>query len=148
MVKKILMIDKGICSMALTKDDKWLFLGSDMPGHVKQIFLGGETPECVKDFGNIHHDGINAMCVSFDNRFLFTTSYDGVLKQISVAGQAVVKDFGQVHYSGIESIVISRNDENLWTSDSLGNVCHISLKADSGFRRTEFPGVHGSCIYA
>lgn len=132
--------------MVMTSDDKWLFIGSDFPGNVSQ--LKGETLELVKDYGNIHHDGVNAMCVSYDNEFLFTTSYDGVLKKIGINSQTVIKDFGQVHYCGIESVVISRNGENLFTSDAQGNVAHISLKGDFWSTKTEFPALHESCIYA
>jgi WD40 repeat protein len=51
----------------------------------------------TKDFGEIFGDGVFAITLTPDNKWLFAATHRGHLKQICLETQEVVMDFGRVH---------------------------------------------------
>ena len=55
----------------------------------------------MKDFGKIHKDQIFSITATNDGRYLFTSDYDGNLKQWDIKQKKLKKDFGKIHSCGI-----------------------------------------------
>ena len=64
--------------MKISADEQKLFLAHG-DGNLKLMSLIDGTT--IKDFGQIHDEQITAIVITADEKFFFTSSYDGELKQ-------------------------------------------------------------------
>jgi WD40 repeat protein len=77
-------IQLGIETIAITSDDKYLFVGGlEKRNHIKQFSV--RNGRMIKDHGLIfENDGVWSMTTTSDNKWLFAAGKEGYLKQISL----------------------------------------------------------------
>jgi WD40 repeat protein len=117
--------EKGIASITITPDNKYLFAGSNT-GHLKQVCL--ELREVVHDYEEIHRGYIRCLETTRDSKWLITGGGDGDVKRISVQSRKVDKDLGQVCDNWIITMKITADDEKLFVGDDGGHLKLISLR--------------------
>lgn len=83
--KKIKTPPKYITYMAPTIDKESMLVGDSL-GTLKQISVKSNRKGQIKtrNFGDIHRDEIISICVSKDNKYIYTCSKDGYIKKISL----------------------------------------------------------------
>jgi WD40 repeat protein len=79
--------------MKITPDDEKMLVGDD-EGDLKVISLA--DGEVIKDFGQVHDDKITGIVITADQKFIFTSSVDGVLKQWDFEETTLVRDHGKI----------------------------------------------------
>jgi WD40 repeat protein len=72
------------------------FLYADFKCCLKLMSLPGL--KTIKDFGEIHDDNINGLVFTADEKFFFSSSWDGGLKQWNYKDQTLVKDYRKMTY--------------------------------------------------
>ena len=50
----------------------------------------------IKDFGQIHNEKITGIVITADEKFFFTSSEKGKLKQWNYGGTTLVKSYGKI----------------------------------------------------
>lgn len=119
------IFEKGIASIAVTPNNKLIFVGS-RDGCLKMIYI--KYKFVVRDYGRIHTKNIHSMEISYDSKSQFTSGYDGGIKHFSIEVEAdsfedpenpngLIKKIDRVHSSPINSIKLCNNDQLLWTTD-------------------------------
>ena len=99
-------ICKGIDSMVITPDQKFLLIGSSNKqgevdnGKLLQYNLVNDT--LVKDYGIIFQNLMNTLTVTLDSKTVFMGCTDGKLKELSLVEKKVVKDYGPYHYAHMD----------------------------------------------
>jgi WD40 repeat protein len=89
--------------MKITADDEKLLVG-DNCGHLKLTSL--IDGEVIKNCGRFHHEYISGIKITVDQKFLFTSLYDGVLKQWNYEDNSSVRDHGQITDNYIVSLCL------------------------------------------
>jgi WD40 repeat protein len=86
--------DRAITAMKISADETKIFLGEDH-SNLKLISLTDGT--IIKDFGNVHNYGeINGIVMTADEKFFFTSSRNGRLKQWNYGDTTLVVDYRQI----------------------------------------------------
>lgn len=122
--KKIYEPLDGIASMAITSDSENQFIGGFQELKVISI---SKKKEKIR-FSYAHFGIIQAMAVTKNNEFLFTTDDNGFQKQWCISKLELLYDFGQIHKSEINSIALS-TDEFLFTIDENGQINQWNIKS-------------------
>jgi WD40 repeat protein len=52
--------------------------------------------ELIKDFGQAHDGRISSIMITTDQKFFFTSSLDGKLKQWNCEDSTLVRDYGKI----------------------------------------------------
>jgi WD40 repeat protein len=89
--------------MKITADDEKLFVG-DYCGHLKLISL--VDGHVIKHFSKIHDYWITGIMITVDQKFFFTSSENGVLKQWNYEDNTLVRDHGKITDNGIWSLCL------------------------------------------
>ena len=116
-----------IWAMAVTYDSKFLFVC----GCSDYILNDNDVVKCTLKQIDIHsqkviHDyeetdqNIGLMATTRDNRYLFTFTEKGHIKQWDIKEQTLYKDHGKAHKKRIQSIVITDDNRYLFTVDMRG----------------------------
>jgi hypothetical protein len=79
--------------MKITADGEKLLVGDNL-GHLKLVSL--RDGELIKEFGHILGCGITGIVITADQKFFFTSSFDGVLKQSNYGDNTLVRDHGKI----------------------------------------------------
>jgi WD40 repeat protein len=127
-VKNYGKIHANIESIVISSDDKYLFTSDcEDNGHVKQFLV--RNGQMTKDHGVIFEDNaIRSMITTPDNNYLFTGSFSGHLKQISLKSQQEVHDYGKIHCSEISCLQTTRDSKWLITGSWDFHVKRISVE--------------------
>ena len=80
--------------MKITADGGKLLVG-DYDGNLKLISISRDGG-LIKDFLRPHNNYITGITVTLDQKFFFTSSDDGVLKQWNYEDNTMVKDHGKI----------------------------------------------------
>jgi hypothetical protein len=75
--------------MKISADEETLFLG-DHAGRLKLMSLTDGT--IIKDWGKIHDGRMTGIVKTADEKFLFTSSSSGILKQWNYGEKTLVRD--------------------------------------------------------
>ena len=100
------------------------------------------------DYEKVHHGGIRSIYCTHDNSSLFTTEYNGILKEWDYTNKKLIKNYGTVHESGIQSVQSTRNSRYVYTSDEKGIVKQF-LISDKKLVKT-YKNIHTEsieCLY-
>jgi WD40 repeat protein len=79
--------------MKITADEEKLFVG-DYKGQLKLISL--MDGEVIKDYGQVHEKQITGIMITADQKFFFTSSYSGVLRQWNYKKNFAVRWHGEI----------------------------------------------------
>ena len=79
--------------MKITADGEKLLFG-DSSGQLKLI--SSEDGQEIKDFGRAHNYPITGIVITMDQKFFFTSSSDGVLKQWNYKDRTLLRDYGEI----------------------------------------------------
>jgi WD40 repeat protein len=90
--------NRGITNMQITAKGKKLLVG-DWSGCLKLI--SSKDGEVIKDFGQAHSGMITGIVISVDQRYFFTSSLDGKMKQWNCKNNTLFKDHGYLIGDGI-----------------------------------------------
>ncbi len=82
--------------MKITADDEKLLV-ADFQNHLKLI--SSIEGEVIKDFGRVHDLQITGIVITVDQKFFFTSSSNGVLKQWNYENNTLVRDHGEINNS-------------------------------------------------
>jgi hypothetical protein len=82
-----------IITMKIMADDEKLLV-EDSWGHLKLI--SSRDGEVIKRFGQVHDQSITGIMITVDQRFFFTFSYGGQLKQWNYEDNTLVRDHGRI----------------------------------------------------
>jgi WD40 repeat protein len=63
-------------------------------GHLRLV--SSTDGELIKDFGRVHDHQITGIIVTEDQKFFYTSSDDGVLKQWNYQDNTLAKDYGEI----------------------------------------------------
>lgn len=114
----------SIRSMAITKDDKYLFVGDEQGRlfqfHIKQQML-------IKKYGNICDISIMEMFLISDDRFLFIKSEEGYITQFDIQQQIIVKDYGEELDYDIFGMAITKDDRYLFVVNPEGYIWQYDI---------------------
>jgi hypothetical protein len=89
--------------MKITADGDKLLVG-DERGHLKLI--SSIDGKLIKDFGKIHENAISGIVITLNQKFFFTCSCFGVLKQWDYQDNSLVRDYGKMTYDYILSLCL------------------------------------------
>jgi hypothetical protein len=81
--------------MKITADDEKLLVG-DNSGHLK--WISSRDGELIKHFGEAYYDWISGIVITADQKFFFTSSCNGQLKQWNYEDNTLVRDHGKINY--------------------------------------------------
>jgi WD40 repeat protein len=73
-------------------------------GHLKLV--SSRRVDLIKDFGQVHDDWITGIMATEDERFFFTSSSDGGLKQWNYQDNNLVRDHEKIMKDGIWSLCL------------------------------------------
>jgi hypothetical protein len=80
-------------SMKITPDDEKMFVGSVDNLYLISLIDG----EVLKKFRNVHgYDLVTGIVITADQKFFFTSSYEGILKQWNYGDNTLVRDHGRI----------------------------------------------------
>ena len=90
-----------------------------------------------------HDGGIYAMDITKDEKKIFTTGFDRVLKEWDLDKMKLIKNYGFIHKSGvIKSILITRNGKYILTTDTDGIIRKWNIKRRSQIKEMKInPGI-------
>jgi WD40 repeat protein len=95
---------KEIRTIKITADDANLFVG-DSYGHLKLISL--IEGKVIQDFGMIFDcNSFTGIIITVDQKFFFTSSGDGELKQWNYEDNTLISDHGEITNAGIDSLCL------------------------------------------
>jgi WD40 repeat protein len=84
---------KGITRMMISAGDEKLLFGNDI-GRLK--WISSIDGELIKDFRLAHEREITGIVITADQKFFFTSSYEGVLKQWNYEDNTLVRNHGEI----------------------------------------------------
>jgi hypothetical protein len=93
----------GSWGMKIMADDEKLLV-EDTKGHLKLISL--TDGEVIKDYGRVHGHEITVIMITEDQKFFFTSSVGGVLKQWNYEDNTFVKDHAKITSNYISSLCL------------------------------------------
>lgn len=64
---------------------------------------------------NCHVGNIQCVCLTMDNKFLYSAGADKILRQWKVDNYELEKDYGQIHEGTIKSMVVGKSGHYLFT---------------------------------
>ena len=79
--------------MKIGADDDKLLVG-DYFGYLRLV--SSTDGELIKDFGELYDDAITGIIITLDQKFFFTSSCDGALKQWNYEDNTLVKLHGEI----------------------------------------------------
>ena len=80
--------------MKISADGEKLLVG-DYQGRLKLI--SARDGELIKDFGRVHDYAITGIVITVDQKFWFTCSTNGELKQWNYGDNTLVRDHGNIN---------------------------------------------------
>ena len=80
--------------MKITVEDEKLLVG-DCEGHLKLI--SSRDGKVIKRFGQVHDYEISGIMITVDQKFFFTSSKYGALKQWNYEDTTLVRDHGKIN---------------------------------------------------
>lgn len=126
-----------ILSIAICRE--WMFT-ADGVGRLKCWAVGpdshhlGSSPlmavnlalfslNCHKDFGPVHSGGVEAMAITNNGQWLFTTDHNGFLKQWAISETPrLYKNYGNVMCGAISAIAVTNCDRFLFVTNEEGDM--------------------------
>jgi WD40 repeat protein len=80
--------------MKITADDEKLLVG-DNQGHL--ILISSRDGQVIKDFGRALNSEVSGIVMTADQKFFFTSSADGKLKQWNYEDNTLARDDGRIN---------------------------------------------------
>lgn len=75
----------------------------------------------MNDYGKVHEGRIISIAISPDSHYLFTSDFNGDLKEWDIVGDELQKVHEKSDIGRIWSICITADSQNLFTADIEGN---------------------------
>ena len=102
-----------------------------------------ETRKKIKTRLKLHDGGIYAMDITKDEKKIFTTGFDRVLKEWDLKRMKLIKDYSYIHKSGvIKSIFITKNNRYMLTTDTDGIIKKWNIKRKIQIKQLKInPGI-------
>lgn len=133
-------ICKGIDSMVITPDQKFLLMGCVLGGGEEQGKLlqwSLTSDNLVKDYGMLFENSIQALTVTPDSKTVFLGSNDGEMKEISLLEKKVVKDYKDFHYCTMD-MKITEDGKYLITASEDQSMKVLSIEKRRLIKNCEF----------
>lgn len=126
------------------------FYSVDEDTHLRQWYT--RSGNCVKEFGKVHLRWIQAMEVTHNNKYLFTTAQAHVqensgtsLKQFNIERNTIHRDYGTVTNGKVYSMVSSTDSHELFFGDSNGHIFMVGCDEEHKSVR-DFGKIHETTI--
>lgn len=79
------------------------------------------------DYGKVHKGGIRSITCSPDGESLFTSEYNGYLKQWHIISRRLTKNYGQQHQNCITAMCVTLDSKYLYTADEFGLIKQFTI---------------------
>jgi myo-inositol-hexaphosphate 3-phosphohydrolase len=117
-LKSVLTKDHGVLRRTFVRaiqtcpENSYFFL-SDLTGHLLQYKMSERDLKLDHDYQQIHKGGIRSLACTKDAKYLFTTEYNGIMKQWNYKDKSMVKYYGNIHACGINCVVTLYNKDSI-----------------------------------
>jgi WD40 repeat protein len=98
----------------------------------------------VRDYGKIS-EHICSIAITSDDKYLWTSDYNGNVKQFSVRNGQMIKDFGAMFEHGIRSLMTTPDNKWLFVGSWFGDLKQICLESQQLVH--DYENVHDKGIY-
>ena len=122
--------------MAITADNRYLFVGSLYLGDVKQFRVSDGS--MIKHYRGVCDGGVRSMITTPDSKYLFAGGEHGTIEQICPESQEVVHNYGKIHDYSISCLQTSRDSKYLITGSFDGCVKRMSIENRLVEKKFEF----------
>ena len=139
---------RGIQTMKLSSDNKWLFSADD-GGYLKQWNvqeIKSGVASLHHNFGNVMKSSVSQILIDNQNKNLFLPNEVGDVRQFDIEGKKLVKTHKLMDGTYIESGVMNHTGDKIWWTNDQGKM--ICWDPSTGDVLKDYGKIHDSPIHS